>query len=91
MKIARFNGGRIGVILGERIVDVTEATKVDSGEWPPVGMNRLIAYFASREMATIIGVGGKHIPVEKALDRVFAAEGNSRCGGKLLYPKSSSY
>jgi len=47
MNIARFNGGRIGVVSGDRIVDVSEACGVDPSEWPPVGINRTIASFAS--------------------------------------------
>jgi 2-keto-4-pentenoate hydratase/2-oxohepta-3-ene-1,7-dioic acid hydratase in catechol pathway len=46
MKIARFNGGKIGIVTGDRIVDVTKICGVDPGEWPPVGMNRVIANFA---------------------------------------------
>ena len=46
MKIARFNGGKIGIVTGTNIVDVTRACGVDPGEWPPVGINRVIANFA---------------------------------------------
>lgn len=46
MKIARFDDGRIGVVVGDEIVDVTSAVDVDPGEWPPVGMNRVISDFA---------------------------------------------
>ena len=46
MKIARFNGGRIGVVRGDEIIDVTELAGVDANAWPPVGMNALIANFA---------------------------------------------
>jgi 2-keto-4-pentenoate hydratase/2-oxohepta-3-ene-1,7-dioic acid hydratase in catechol pathway len=47
MKIARYNGGKIGIVVGDRIVDVTKACGVDTAEWPPVGINRVIANFAS--------------------------------------------
>jgi 2-keto-4-pentenoate hydratase/2-oxohepta-3-ene-1,7-dioic acid hydratase in catechol pathway len=47
MKIARFNGGKIGIVTGDRIVDVTAICGVEAGEWPPVGMNRVIANFAT--------------------------------------------
>jgi len=47
MKIARYNGGKIGIVTGDRIVDVTKICGVDPGEWPPVGMNRVIANFAA--------------------------------------------
>lgn len=45
MKIARFNGGRIGVVTGDRIHDVSEACGVDPAEWPPMGMITTIAAF----------------------------------------------
>jgi len=45
MKIARFNGGRIGVVIGDRIHDVSEACGVDPAEWPPMGMITTIAAF----------------------------------------------
>jgi 2-keto-4-pentenoate hydratase/2-oxohepta-3-ene-1,7-dioic acid hydratase in catechol pathway len=51
MRIARFDGGRIGVVRGERIVDVTDAAGVDPAAWPPVGINRLIASFPARRAA----------------------------------------
>jgi 2-keto-4-pentenoate hydratase/2-oxohepta-3-ene-1,7-dioic acid hydratase in catechol pathway len=47
MKIARFNGGKIGIVTGDRIVDVTAICGVDTAEWPPVGMNRVIKNFAT--------------------------------------------
>jgi 2-keto-4-pentenoate hydratase/2-oxohepta-3-ene-1,7-dioic acid hydratase in catechol pathway len=47
MKIARFNGGKIGIVTGDRIVDVTAICGVDTAEWPPVGMNRVIKNFAA--------------------------------------------
>lgn len=46
MKIARFDGGRIGVVVDDTIVDVTGAAGVDPHEWPPMGMVRVIAGFA---------------------------------------------
>jgi 2-keto-4-pentenoate hydratase/2-oxohepta-3-ene-1,7-dioic acid hydratase in catechol pathway len=45
MKIARFNGGRIGVVIGDRIHDVSDACGVDPAEWPPMGMITTIAAF----------------------------------------------
>jgi 2-keto-4-pentenoate hydratase/2-oxohepta-3-ene-1,7-dioic acid hydratase in catechol pathway len=45
MKIARFNGGRIGVVVGDRITDVSDACGVDAAEWPPMGMITTIAAF----------------------------------------------
>jgi len=51
MKIARYNGGNIGVVVGDRIVDVTRIVGVDPVEWPPIGMNRVIANFGSLRSA----------------------------------------
>jgi 2-keto-4-pentenoate hydratase/2-oxohepta-3-ene-1,7-dioic acid hydratase in catechol pathway len=45
VKIARFNGGRIGVVRDDLIHDVSAACGVDPAEWPPVGVNRVIANF----------------------------------------------
>jgi 2-keto-4-pentenoate hydratase/2-oxohepta-3-ene-1,7-dioic acid hydratase in catechol pathway len=45
MKLARFNEGRIGVVVGGQIADVTELLKLNPSEWPPVASNRLIAEF----------------------------------------------
>ena len=44
MKITRFNEGRIGVVVDDgHLVDVTALVGEDAGEWPPVGINRVIA------------------------------------------------
>src|SRR6478672_2216283 len=51
MKIARFNGDRIGVVQGQSIADVTEIVDSQPGAWPPVAMNRLIANFAGYRAA----------------------------------------
>lgn len=45
MKIARFDGGRIGIVAGDRIYDVTEECGIDPAEWPPMGMVTTIAAF----------------------------------------------
>ena len=46
MKITRFDQGQIGVVVGDRIVDVSDLLGGDVQAWPPVAMNRLIADFA---------------------------------------------
>ena len=51
MKLVRFNGGRLGVVRGEFVVDVTDVAQIQPGEFPPVGMNRLIADFPARKSA----------------------------------------
>jgi 2-keto-4-pentenoate hydratase/2-oxohepta-3-ene-1,7-dioic acid hydratase in catechol pathway len=46
MKLARFNDGRIGVVVDQdHLVDVTEIAGVDTTAWPPVGPTALIANF----------------------------------------------
>jgi len=45
MKIATFNGGRIGLVRGDRVVDISDLVDYTPGEWPPIGMNRLILNF----------------------------------------------
>jgi hypothetical protein len=47
MKIARFDGGRIGVVIDGTLRDVTRAAGIDPVGWPPVGLLRLIANFAA--------------------------------------------
>jgi 2-keto-4-pentenoate hydratase/2-oxohepta-3-ene-1,7-dioic acid hydratase in catechol pathway len=47
VKIARFNGDRIGIVRADRIVDVSDICGIPAGEWPPVGIARLIAGFAA--------------------------------------------
>jgi 2-keto-4-pentenoate hydratase/2-oxohepta-3-ene-1,7-dioic acid hydratase in catechol pathway len=48
MKLVRFNGGRIGLVVDGTVRDVTEAAGVDPDFWPPVGMVRLIADFQAQ-------------------------------------------
>jgi 2-keto-4-pentenoate hydratase/2-oxohepta-3-ene-1,7-dioic acid hydratase in catechol pathway len=43
VKLTRFDGGRIGVVRDDMIYDVSAACGVDPGEWPPVGIVRVIA------------------------------------------------
>src|SRR6516164_2409528 len=65
MKIARFSGGRIGIVIGDTVRDVTDAAGIDPQEWPPVGPLRLIANFAAlrdklavaAQAATVIALG----------------------------------
>ena len=47
MKLARFDGGRIGVVVDDKVYDVSAACGVDPGEWPPVGMVRFDGHRAA--------------------------------------------
>jgi 2-keto-4-pentenoate hydratase/2-oxohepta-3-ene-1,7-dioic acid hydratase in catechol pathway len=52
MKIARFNEGRIGVVVDDaNLVDITATAGVDIHAWPPVGPTSLIARFDSLKPA----------------------------------------
>ncbi|WP_244931357.1 fumarylacetoacetate hydrolase family protein [Nocardioides sp. W7] len=67
MKIARFGNGQVGVVVGDDLVDVTDAAGVDPAEWPPVGPNRLIADFDQRREAIEAAVAtGARIPLAEA-------------------------
>lgn len=64
MKIARFDGGRIGVVIDDTIRDVTAAAGVDSAEWPPVGPVRMIARFEElREPLLAAARAAKPLPL----------------------------
>jgi 2-keto-4-pentenoate hydratase/2-oxohepta-3-ene-1,7-dioic acid hydratase in catechol pathway len=56
MRLLRFDGGRVGVVQGDRVFDVTDAAGVDPKLWPPVGMVQLVADFASRRGAIAAAV-----------------------------------
>jgi 2-keto-4-pentenoate hydratase/2-oxohepta-3-ene-1,7-dioic acid hydratase in catechol pathway len=47
MKLASFNGGRIGVVVEDEVIDVSDLVDVTPGAWPPVGMLHVIDRFAS--------------------------------------------
>src|SRR3954467_8708226 len=64
MKLARFEGDRIGVVRGGEIVDVTDAADAQPGAWPPVAMNRLIANFAEyRSKLERVSALGRGLPL----------------------------
>lgn len=46
MKIVRYDGGHVGVSDGMRVCDVSDLCASTLGEWPPVGILRLIRDFA---------------------------------------------
>jgi len=48
MKLLRFNGGRVGLVLDGTVRDITAAAGVDPAQWPPVGMVQLIASFGAK-------------------------------------------
>ena len=58
MRLARFNEGRIGIVVEEDVIDVTDLVAHDLQAWPQVAMNRLIANYESYKPI-----------LEKAMDR----------------------
>lgn len=48
MRLARFDGGRIGIVLGQEIADITDIAGVDPAEWPATGVLRLIRDFDAK-------------------------------------------
>jgi 2-keto-4-pentenoate hydratase/2-oxohepta-3-ene-1,7-dioic acid hydratase in catechol pathway len=58
MRLARFNEGRIGIVVDEDVIDVTDLVAHDLQAWPQVAMNRLIANYISYQPI-----------LEKAMDR----------------------
>lgn len=63
MKIARFDGGCIGVVNGDSIIDVTEAIGAKANEWPPVAINRLIADFDEYRAKLTRAMSGSRVPL----------------------------
>lgn len=45
MRLARFDGGRLGVVIGEEIADITAVCGGDLQQWPDMNMVRLIRDF----------------------------------------------
>ena len=45
MRLVSFDGGRLGVMAEDGVVEITDLAGGAAGAWPPVGMVRLIAEF----------------------------------------------
>lgn len=58
MRLGAFDGGRLGVIRGDEVVDVTGLVGGDPDAWPPTGMVRLIAGFDRLRPALAGDLGG---------------------------------
>ncbi|HMI19145.1 MAG TPA: fumarylacetoacetate hydrolase family protein [Sphingomonas sp.] len=59
MKLVSYNGKRLGVIRDDKVVDVSDLVATSVGEWPPVGMNRLIAHYHGKLPALEAAVAGR--------------------------------
>jgi 2-keto-4-pentenoate hydratase/2-oxohepta-3-ene-1,7-dioic acid hydratase in catechol pathway len=105
MKIARFNGGRIGVVIGDRIHDVSDACGVDPAEWPPMGMITTIAAFdelvpgIERDLALSVGLSLSGVTLETPIPwphKLLALPNNFRAhtaemGGDPSVPGSEGF
>ena len=47
MRLVRYNGGRIGLVKGTDVFDVSAVVGAGEGDWPSVEMNRLIRNFTT--------------------------------------------
>ena len=45
MKLVSFDQNRLGIVRDEQVIDVSDLVASAAGDWPPVGMNRLIRRF----------------------------------------------
>lgn len=63
MKLVRFDGGRIGVVRDDRVIDVTAAAGCDPNAWPPTGMVQLIHAWLERREALAFA-DGPGVPLE---------------------------
>jgi 2-keto-4-pentenoate hydratase/2-oxohepta-3-ene-1,7-dioic acid hydratase in catechol pathway len=68
MKIANFNQGRIGIVDGDSIADVSDIIAYDPVSWPPTGMLRFIASFDHIKPQILERLStAERVPVSKAL------------------------
>jgi 2-keto-4-pentenoate hydratase/2-oxohepta-3-ene-1,7-dioic acid hydratase in catechol pathway len=68
MKIANFNQGRIGIVEGDSIADVSDIVGYDPIAWPPTGMLRFIASFDQTKPRLLERLGSaERIPLSKAI------------------------
>ena len=65
MRIVRFNGGRIGVLSDGHVFDATDTIGLDTAEWPPMGMVRMIREFDALRPRLQSLLQGHGIPVEQ--------------------------
>jgi 2-keto-4-pentenoate hydratase/2-oxohepta-3-ene-1,7-dioic acid hydratase in catechol pathway len=63
VKITRYDDGKVGIVVGEHIVDVSHLLGSDVHAWPAVAMNRLIADFARYRTALEEAARGPGVPL----------------------------
>jgi 2-keto-4-pentenoate hydratase/2-oxohepta-3-ene-1,7-dioic acid hydratase in catechol pathway len=59
MKIASFNGGRIGLVVDGGLIDVSDLVDATPDIWPPVNAVRLIAGFAEKYGDRLAGISDR--------------------------------
>ena len=69
MKITRFNEGQIGLVVGDRIIDVSDLLGPDVLAWPPVAMNRVIADFGRHRSALAAAAQRPGVPLASVILR----------------------
>ncbi len=65
MKLARFNEGRIGIVVDEEIIDINDLVNKDLEAWPLVAMNRLIAEYQQFEPTLRTALARPRIPLSQ--------------------------
>jgi 2-keto-4-pentenoate hydratase/2-oxohepta-3-ene-1,7-dioic acid hydratase in catechol pathway len=65
MRLVRFNGGRIGILQGDSVCDLTAAIDLDLMAWPPVHMLRLIKSFQKLLPILTAAQSGPRFPLEE--------------------------
>lgn len=63
MKIARFNEGRIGIVVDQEIIDVSDLVNSGLEAWPLVAMNRLIMDYQKFEPILQAALSRPRIPL----------------------------
>ena len=58
MKLVRFNGGRVGLVEGAQVVDLTQREGIDPSAWPPVSMVQVIARYANAPQRLAVNLEG---------------------------------
>ena len=65
MRLVRFNGGRIGVLGGRRVYDVTAQVGADPAAWPPTDMLRLVRDFVRLKPILVAACDGPGMSLDE--------------------------
>ena len=65
MKIVRYDGGKIGVVIKDFVYDVSSVVNAGNNDWPPTEMNRLIRdYGHLKQKIEMLSKSSKPIPIK---------------------------